>query len=134
MANTSPLCTRLTADLDDEVRGFFARHTLGPSQGLRRIIEEWVTLQRYPALEFREGVFGRRAALRHGPEVWEIVSISRRYGPDRERLYAHFSWLDAASIDQALEFYKAMPDDVDRILAENERIARGALRSDTEAP
>jgi uncharacterized protein (DUF433 family) len=125
MSNGSPLCTRLPADLDEEVRGFFARHGLGPSQGLRQIVEEWVTLQHFPALEFRESVFGRRAAVRGGPEVWEIVSLSRRYGPDRAKLHAHFSWLDAASLHQALEFHKARPADVDRILTENERIARG---------
>ena len=125
MSNGSPLCTRLPEDLDAEVRAFFERQGLGPSRGLRRIVEEWVMLERFPLLEFRTGVFGRRAAVRGGPEVWEIVTVSRRYGPDRERLYSHFSWLDAASLDQALAFYKTRPADVDRILAENERITGG---------
>lgn len=126
MSKGSPLCTRLPTNLDEEVRSFFERHGLGPSQGLRKIVEEWAILQRFPSLEFREGVFGRRAAVRSGPEVWEIVSAARRYGPDREVLYSHFSWLEPASLDEALEFYHALPADVDRILTENERIAREA--------
>jgi hypothetical protein len=33
-------------------------------------------MDRYPKLEFRDGTFERRAALRDGPEVWEIVFFS----------------------------------------------------------
>lgn len=61
----------------------------GPSIGLRRVVEEWWALQHFPGIEFRDGVSGRRAALREGPDVWDVVMVARDLDNDLERLFTH---------------------------------------------
>ena len=43
-------------------------------------------MEHYPAIAFRDGVSGRRAILRSGPDVWEVVMVARDYGDDRNAL------------------------------------------------
>lgn len=120
-----PASTRLADWLEHEIRGYWAKHGQGPGVGLRRIVEEWWTLQRFPALEFRDGMAGRRAGLRKGPDVWEIVMVARDYGADREGLAAHFGGhFPNEALDQALEYAEYFPDEIQEWIVENERVAR----------
>lgn len=120
----SPLTTRLPGWLDQEIRLFFSEHGLGPSEGLRRIVDEWWTTEEFPAIEFRDDPFGRRAALREGPEIWEIVMVWRDYNGDLDRFRDHFAGLPPEHLDQALQYYERFPDEIDGLIAENERVAR----------
>ena len=72
------LIPRDTSDMEE----FWRAHGEGPSSGLRRVAEEWWAMQRFPAIAFRDGVSGRRARLRGGPDVWEVVAVWRDYDPD----------------------------------------------------
>lgn len=117
-----PLCARLSPELEEELATFFEEHGWGPSEGLRVVIEEWVAARMIPGIEFRSGPLGRRAAVRGGPEVWEVVSVAQDVSPG-EDLYAHFSWLDRRKVMAALEYYERFPERVDMILARNERLA-----------
>lgn len=119
----------LTARLDDwlkeEVERFWKAHGEGPSSGLRHVIEEWWTMQRYPAIEFRDGVAGRRAVLRGGPDVWEVVMVARDYGADREKLHEHFGgFVSRETLDQALAYAERFPAAIEAKLTANERMAR----------
>ncbi len=116
--------TRLPGWLEAELREAFHTSGEGASEGLRRIVEEWWAMDRYPKLEFRDGAFERRVALRDGPEVWEIVYVQREYGADLEGLCEHFGSLDREAIDQALQFYRRCPAAIDRKIDENERVGR----------
>lgn len=117
-----PLCARLSPELEEELAVFFDEHGWGPSEGLRVVIEEWVAASAIPDIEFRSGPLGRRAAVRGGPEVWEIVSVAHEAPADHD-LYAHFSWLDRRKVLAALEYYERFPEPIDAILARNERLA-----------
>jgi uncharacterized protein (DUF433 family) len=119
-----PICTRLTPPLIDEIDTFIYEHGYGPSAGLRRIVQEWLALNRFPGLEFRSGPFGRRAALRGGPEVWEIVSVWQRLPGHADEIFRHFGWLDRDAILQALDFYQDFPQEVDEVLRLNERLVQ----------
>lgn len=123
MAIPQPICTRLAPPVLDEIDSFIYDHGYGPSAGLRRIVEEWVALNRFPLLEFRSGLFGRRAALRGGPEAWEIVSVWQRLPGRTDEVYRHFGWLEREAIRQALDYYQDFPADIDEILRLNERVA-----------
>lgn len=81
-------------------------------------------MEHYPRLEFRDGTFERRAALRDGPEVWEIVDVRRSYGDDLEGLYEHFGPLDGEAIDEALTYYGRFSAEIDRVIEENDRVGR----------
>jgi hypothetical protein len=84
---------RLADWLEREPREFRREDGDDPSAGLRRGAEEWRAMQRSPAIEFRDGVTRRRAALRDGPEVWEVAMVARNYGDDVEGVIAHFGGL-----------------------------------------
>lgn len=122
--STKPLTTRLPDWLDADLREFFREHGLGPSEGLREVADEWWAMQTFPAIEFRDDPFGRRAALRSGPEIWEIVMVWRDYGDDLEGLRDHFAHLPAEHLEQALAYYRRFPDRIDALIEQNERVAR----------
>lgn len=117
----------LTARLDDwlkkEIVDFWRAQGEGPSSGLRRVAEEWWAMQTFPAIAFRDGVAGRRAVLRGGPDVWEVVAVARDYGEDREGFHEHFGGEPAPeALDQALAYAERFPKEIDAQIAENERI------------
>jgi hypothetical protein len=118
-----------TARVDDwlgeEVREFWREHGIGPSSGYRHIVEEWWTLQRFPLLEFRDGVSGRRAGLRNGPDVWEVVMVAQEYGDDVAALEGHFGGVIATeALEQALAYAERFPESVEDWIKENARIGR----------
>ncbi|HSU15656.1 hypothetical protein [Longimicrobium sp.] len=120
----NPITTRLPEWLEEELNGTFAASGEGRSEGMRRIAEEWWTLEHFPAIEFRDGVTGRRASVRGGPDVWEIAMVERDYSNDREGLYEHFSWIPREHLDQALAYAGKFASEVHGRVELNERIGR----------
>ncbi|HET9984964.1 MAG TPA: hypothetical protein VFQ38_15300 [Longimicrobiales bacterium] len=119
------LTARVDDWLDRDIEEFWKAHGAGRSTGTRRVIEEWWTLTKLPALAFRDGVAGRRAVIRGGPDVWEVVMVARDYGADREGFYAHFGEaVPRAALDQALAYAERFPGAVEELLEQNERAAR----------
>jgi hypothetical protein len=117
------LTARLDEWLRDEIVRFWRRHGEGPSSAMRRVAEEWWAMQEFPEIAFRDGVSGRRAVLRSGPDVWEVVVVARDYGGDRDGFYEHFApHVRPEALDQGLEYAGRFPKQVDRWIEENERI------------
>ena len=71
-----PICTRIPVELEAELEARFLDLDWSPSEGLRAIVSEWLALGRFPELEFRDTAVGRRAAIRGGPEVWEVAAVA----------------------------------------------------------
>jgi len=123
-----PLCTRIPPELEAELETRFDDLEWSPSEGLRAIVSEWLALGRFSELEFRDTAVGRRAALRGGPEVWEVAAVA---GPGfaadtlDPRVREHFSWVPAAALEQALAYAAAYPADITRIIERNRRLAGG---------
>ena len=116
---------RLADWLERELRAFWQEHGDDPSTGLRRVAEEWWAMQRFPAIEFRDGVTGRRAALRDGPDVWEVAMVARDYRDDVDGLVAHFGGLvPREALAQALAYAERFAEEVAGRVAENERVGR----------
>ena len=120
----SPITTRLPDWLDGDLKELFARTREGRSEGLRRIVEEWWAMDRFSEIEFREGVSGRRASVRGGPDVWEIMMVAEDYGDDLAGLRAHFEWLPREKLDHALAYAATFPDQIRHELELNERVGR----------
>ncbi|HET8656446.1 MAG TPA: hypothetical protein VFL93_13075 [Longimicrobiaceae bacterium] len=111
--------------LKAEIEEFWRTHGQGPSSGLRHVAQEWWAMQHFPAIVFRDGVSGRRAALREGPDVWEVVAVARDYGKDVEGFREHFApFVPADHLDQALAYAERFPDAVDAMIEQNERVER----------
>lgn len=119
-----PLSVKLRPWLEEELRAEFEERGESVSEGLRRLLEEWWALRNLSAIEFRDGVTGRRAAVRSGPEVWEIISALQDHEGDIDALSEHFSWLDEEDLDAALKYYDRFPEPIDELIQENERTAR----------
>ena len=122
---SATVATRLPEALLKEVRQFARRGRLGPSEALRQIVDEWVTMARYPALEFRDGPVGRRPGIRGGPDVWEVVMVARDVGEGASRLREHFGpHLSEGMLTQAQAYAAEHPDDVAAWVDENDRLGR----------
>ena len=117
--------TRLASWLRDDLDLLWKTRGEDPSTGLRRIVEEWWAMENYPAIVFRDGISGRRAILRAGPDVWEVVMVARDYGDDRESLRLHFGEsVSQEALDQALAYAERFPEAVEAMIAGNERVER----------
>ena len=119
-----PLCTRVSREVESELERVFLEQQWTPSEGLRNILLEWLALGRFPQIEFRETRAGRRAALRGGPEVWEVAAAA---GPGRAMSAAvgqRFAGTRTEALEEALAFAKEHADRIDPIVAREERLAR----------
>lgn len=158
MAN-DVITTRIHPKLKASLEEFWRDQGETPSAGLRHIAEEWWTLQHLPRLHFRDGASGRRAALRLGPDVWELVMVARDYGfdptslpqdpwlrsaPDRSgpewhfdipseiagRLHAHFGGaVSYEDLHQGLLYAALFANTVTREIQANDRAARALSRA-----
>jgi len=122
MSLPRPICTRLPPTLEAELERRLDELDWSPSQGLREIVAEWLAIQRYPDLEFRDTALGRRAAIRSGPEVWEVAAVADSPGVTDGGV-AHFSWVRPAAIEQATDYAASFPNEIRRIIERNRRLA-----------
>lgn len=86
---------------------------------LRRSAEEAARTERHPGIAFR-GPEGRRRAwvVGTGMDVWEI--IAGYGGMGRERVLRESS-LSEDRLNTALAYYDAHPEEIDEMVAENDR-------------
>ena len=119
-----PLCTRLPRELESELERIFSEQQWSPSEGLRRVLQEWLSLEEFPRIEFRETRAGRRAALRDGPEVWEVAAAA---GPGRAMsavVGQRFAGTRTDALEEALAYARRHPELIDPIIAREARLAR----------
>src|SRR5215216_3772888 len=93
----------------------------------QRLIEEGLRLEAHPGIVFRDGPTGRRAALVHGPDVWEIIPAIRSLDVNSERALdeaAESLGLTKHQIRAAVRYYAAYPEEIDA------RVRRNAERAE----
>lgn len=118
------MSARMDPWLKDSIEDFWRSHGEGPSTGLRRVAEEWWAMQKFPEITFVDGVAGRRACLRSGPDVWEVVSVRSDYGDDEEGFREHFAFVPPDALRQALEYAKMFPREIRSMIENNLRVER----------
>jgi hypothetical protein len=118
------MSARIDAWLKESIEEFWRAHGEGPSTGLRRVAEEWWAMQNFPDIIFVDGVSGRRARLRGGPDVWEIVSVRDEYGSDVEGFQEHFAFVRPEHLRQALAYAERFPAEVRAMIENNLRVER----------
>lgn len=74
------------------------------------ISEEWIS-HHLPSICFRDGVSGRPAALKQGPDVWEIAMVARDYGFEPPDLRSA-PWLESAPDNPEPGCYFYIPTDI----------------------
>lgn len=132
---SSTVATRLPEALLREITRYAKRRRIGPSEALRAIVDEWVTMAKYPGIEFRDGPAGRRPGLRGGPDVWELVLVAREVGSGAEALRGYFgSHLSAEVIGQTLSYAAEHREDVEAWVEENDRLGEELERQSRARP
>lgn len=93
---------------------------------IQRYVSEGIEMDEHPGIVFRSGPAGRRPGLLGGPDVWEVVAVSRSFN-DIQRTA---DWLDqsASAVETALRYYDAHRDDIDEWIRRNEEAAEAAER------
>lgn len=118
-----PICTRLPGDVESQLERRFLEQDWSPSEGLRNVIAEWLALQRFEGIEFRDTRAGRRAALRGGPEVWEVAAAA---GPNLAMSAAvgqRFAGTRGEALEEALAFAREYREAIEKIVAREARLA-----------
>lgn len=74
----------------------------------QRLIDEGLRMADHPGVIFKDGPAGRRAALAHGPDIWEIVKFLREVderGPAALDAAAEVFAIDQNRIATAVSYY-----------------------------
>jgi hypothetical protein len=93
------------------------------------VLDEGLKTRRFPGIVYRDGLAGRRAGLLSGPDVWEVVRAVRGTAGQGEKRVRRVAAERAPPVERvrlAVEFYAALPDEIDARIAADEGAARHA--------
>ncbi len=94
------------------------------------LLEEAVRMQRCPGIIFSEGTTGRRARIAGtGIEVWEVIATYKGVAKDFNRLRQAYHWLTEQQLKSAAGYYKFYPEEIDRLIKQNEELDNGHIQS-----
>ncbi len=91
-----------------------------------RYIEEGLRLETHPGIVFRDGPTGRRAAIAHGPDVWEAIPVIKNVEAEDEQALeqaARRLGLTTAQVYAAVRYYAKYRDEIDARARDNEELA-----------
>lgn len=93
------------------------------------LVDEGLRMQECPGIFFADAPSGRRAGLvgsRLG--IWEVIQCWKVLGQNRAALQNALPHLTSWQVDAALRYYARHPEEIDRAIADNERMAQDAER------
>ena len=86
------------------------------------LLQEAIKMRRCPGILFAEGTSGRRARVAGtGIEVWEVNAAYKGMKEDFKRLQKAYHWLSGEQLKAALGYYRIYPQEIDRLIEQNER-------------
>jgi uncharacterized protein (DUF433 family) len=123
---SEPISLRL-AEATIERLGHRARRAQMPPRTLaQRYVEEGLRMDEHPLVRFVDGPAGRRARLiGTGKDVWEVVATARDSGSDLAAT-AEYLRVPLGLVQAAVTYYGAYRDEIDELIADNERQAAEA--------
>lgn len=77
-------------------------------------------MREFPGVLFVQGPTGRRARLRDGPDVWEVLEPYLLAGKDWAVLRASYPDLDETVLRTALRYYESYPAEIEARVALNQ--------------
>ncbi len=96
------------------------------SQLAQRYIEEGLRMERHPGIFFQDGPTGRRAVLRGGPDVWELVPDMQGFDLTNDvEIETTAAWLQIpeSRIRAAIGYYAEFRDEIDDRVRRNNALA-----------
>jgi uncharacterized protein (DUF433 family) len=85
----------------------------------RVLVEEAIRLREFPDIVFTDGPTGRRATMRTGLDVWEIIEPYLLAGKDWNALVESYPDADEGLLRSAVRYYEAYPDEIEARIALN---------------
>ena len=86
------------------------------------LLQEAIKMRRCPGILIAEGTGGRRARVAGtGIEVWEVIATYKSVKEDFKRLQKAYHWLSGEQLKAALGYYTTYPEEIDRLLEQNEQ-------------
>ena len=86
------------------------------------LLQEAIKMRRCPGILFAEGTGGRRARVAGtGIEVWEVIATYKSVKENFKRVRKSYHWLSPEQIKAALGYYTIYPQEIDRLIKQNEQ-------------
>ncbi len=111
---------RLPDSTAERVRRYARRKQRSVNETIVTALEEWLRLNEFANVEFRDTPDGRRPYMKGSRlPVWWVVKLAKQYDMDAERTAAYFGGhRSLAWVQSALNYYAAFPDEVDEAIAD----------------
>jgi hypothetical protein len=116
----APISVRLARSTEERVRQIAALEHRSYADTIRLLTEEAIKGRDFPEVMFTEGPTGRRATLRNGPDVWEIIEPFLLAGRDWTALRESFPHLDESTLRSALRYFERFPEEIEARVALNQ--------------
>lgn len=116
----APISVRLGRATEERVRQIAALEHRSFADTIRLLTEEAIKGRDFPDVMFTDGPTGRRATLRRGPDVWEIVEPYLLADRDWALLRESFPQLDEAILRTALRYFERFPEEIEARIALNQ--------------
>jgi hypothetical protein len=128
---TTPISIRFDEVLLARLRRRAAANASSNTSALaQRLIDEGLRMADHPGVIFKDGPTGRRAAIAHGPDIWEIVKFLREID-ERDtaaiEAAAETFALDVSWVTTAMSYYGEYHDEIE---AEIEAADEASLRAE----
>jgi hypothetical protein len=120
---TRNFSARWASDVLDRLRKRSEAEGISKSRLAERSVDEGIRMDEHPGIEFRDGPAGRRAALRLGPDVWQLVMALKEFESRGEEIIAATAELlnlDVSEVETGARYYAAFPEEIDDRIARNQ--------------
>jgi len=120
---------RLPAETTKEIEQLAKETGRDFSNVTKDLLQEALKMRRCPGILFAEGTGGRRArVVGTGIEVWEVIAAYKSMKEDFRRLQKAYHWLSTEQLKAALGYYVGYPEEIDRLIEQNERWSEEKVR------
>jgi len=106
--------------MTEMVRAIAAVEHRSFADAVKVLTEEAIKMREFPDVAFRNGPTGRRASLRGGLDIWEILEPYVLWDKDWSILRDSYPHLSDATLRSALRYYQNYPDEIEARIALNQ--------------
>ena len=109
----SPVSLRLPEEIARKVQTIATLQQRSAADTVRILTEEAIKGREFPEIVIVEGPTGRRATLRDGLDVWEVLEPYIVAGRDWLALRESYPDVDGAKLRLAVRYYESYPDEIE---------------------
>jgi len=126
VGKVNPISLRLGEATIERLGSRAKRVHLPPRTLAQRYVEEGLRMDEHPLVRFVDGPAGRRARLAGtGKDVWEVIATVRD-NDNALKEAAEYLSIPLGLVQAAVTYYGAYTDEIDELIADNERAAEEA--------